>query len=407
MTISDLALFGGVPALKSAISPWPSYSAEEIDRCTKVIASGRVNYWTGNECREFEREFADAHDSAFALALANGTLALELALRVLEIGVGDEVIVTPRSYFASASCVALAGAVPVFADVDTESQNITLDSILPLLSDKTKAIICVHLAGWPCDIERIVEFSRSRNLRVIEDCAQAHGATVGGRKVGSFGDIGTFSFCQDKIMSTLGEGGMLTTQDESVWRAAWSFKDHGKDWELANREDHPIGFRWLHTSIGSNLRLTEVQATVGRYQLGKLDEWVVRRSENRRRFNENFRAHTAIRTTQPADGYGHAGYKYYAFVNESVLAEGWSRDRLLAAFEAEGIPGWSGSCPEIYREAAFFDLNVERLPVAARLGVTSFMLPIHPTISLSEIDDISSAVLKVFDAAVSERWPVQ
>jgi dTDP-4-amino-4,6-dideoxygalactose transaminase len=211
---------------------WPSYSEEEVSAVSRVLRSGLVNYWTGEECRMFEAEFADHCGAAHAVALANGSVAIELALKCLGVGPGDEVIVTPRSYFASVSSIVLAGAVPVFADVDLGTQNITASTIKECLTSKTRAVICVHLAGAPCDMDPILELASAHDLRVIEDCAQAHGARYKGRMVGTMGDVGAWSFCQDKIMTTGGEGGMVTTNRRDVWSAMWSHKDHGKSWDV-------------------------------------------------------------------------------------------------------------------------------------------------------------------------------
>ncbi len=394
-----LAIDGGTPVRMEPLPPWPHYGSAELEAARDVLESGKVNYWTGNHCREFEAEFAAYHGGGQAIALANGTLALELALRVLGIGPGDEVVVTPRSFFASASCCAMVGASPVFADVDANSQNITADAIAAAITPKTKAVIVVHLAGWPCEMPEIMSLARERGILVIEDCAQAHGARIDDRLVGTFGDIAAWSFCQDKIMTTAGEGGMLLTRDESLWEAAWSFKDHGKSWQRVQAEDHPPGFRWLHESFGSNYRLTELQAAIGRLQLGYLDDWISKRREHATRINQGISDIPALRTTLPSDREFHSYYKFYAFVHPSKLRDGWNRDRILRAMVAEGLPGLSGSCPEIYREKAFAHLPHPALPVAHGLGETSLMLPVHPTLSTGDIDDMVRALRKIFASA--------
>ena len=347
-------------------SPWPYYSDEEIEAATGTLRSGKVNYWTGTECRDFENEFAQYHGVGHAIALANGTLALELALRSLGIAPGDEVIVTPRSFFASASCVASVGATPVFADVDRDSQNLSADTIARVVSDRTRAVIPVHLAGWPCDMPEIVELARRHGFAVIEDCAQAHGATIDGRPIGSFGDAAAFSFCQDKIMSTGGEGGMLITDNAAVWQRAWEYKDHGKSLARINEPRKAQGFRWLHESFGSNWRMTEFQAAIGRIQLRRLDEWAAARRRNAAALADSVADISAIRVPLPRQGIAHAFYKFYVFVEPQELAEGWTRDRILEELTAEGIPGLSGSCPEIYREGAFGDRSQPTLKIARR-----------------------------------------
>jgi dTDP-4-amino-4,6-dideoxygalactose transaminase len=367
---------------------WPHFDAEQIAAAAAVLRSGKVNYWTGDEARAFEREFARACGCAHAIALANGTVALDLALHVLGIGPGDEVVVTPRSFIASASTVALCGARPVFADVDPDSQNITQATVQAVLSPRTRAIIAVHLAGWPCEMDGLMELARKHGLKLIEDCAQAHGARYRGRPVGSFGDVAAFSFCQDKIMTTAGEGGMLTTDDAALWRAAWAYKDHGKSYDAVYHREHPPGFRWLHESLGTNWRMTEVQAAIGRRQLQRLPEWLSIRRRNAGLLEEGLRSLPLLRVPQTPAHVGHAWYKFYAFVRPERLAPGWTRDRVMAEIAERGVPCFSGSCSEIYLERAFADrgLGPERpRPVARSLGATSLMLLVHPTLAAEDM----------------------
>ncbi|MGH6899696.1 MAG: DegT/DnrJ/EryC1/StrS family aminotransferase [Geminicoccaceae bacterium] len=363
---------------------WPHFDDEQIAAAAAVLRSGKVNYWTGDEGRAFEREFARACGAAYAIALANGTVALELALHVLGIGPGDEVVVTPRSFIASAGTVALRGARPVFADVDPDSQNLTPATVRAVLSRRTKAIIAVHLAGWPCEMDGLLELARTHGLKLIEDGAQAHGARYRGRPVGSFGDLAAFSFCQDKIMTTGGEGGMLTTDDEALWRAAWSYKDHGKSYDAVYHRAHPPGFRWLHESLGTNWRMTEVQAAIGRRQLERLPAWLSTRRRNAAILAAGLRAVPLLRVPETPAHVSHAWYKLYAFVRPERLARGWTRDRIMAAIAERGVPCFTGACSEIYRERAFADrgLGPQRpRPVARALGATSLMLLVHPTLT--------------------------
>jgi dTDP-4-amino-4,6-dideoxygalactose transaminase len=266
--------------LNTPFTPWPNFTVEEANVVRDVILSNKVNYWTGQECREFEKEFSSWTGVKHAVALTNGTVALDVALKALGIGQGDEVIVTPRTFLASVSCVINAGAVPIFADVDRDSQNITAETILSVLTSRTKAILCVHLAGWPCEMDPIMVLAEKYNIFVIEDCAQAHGAHYKGRSVGSIGHIGAWSFCQDKIMTTGGEGGMVTTNDQVLWSKMWSHKDHGKSWEAIYEHQHAFGFRWLHESFGTNWRMMEVQAAIGRIQLRRMENWHSQRIDN-------------------------------------------------------------------------------------------------------------------------------
>ncbi len=399
-----LANDGGVPVRQTPFPPWPYFSDQEIDIVGAVLRSGKVNYWTGEEGRSFEREFAEHCMVSHAVAVANGTVALELALIALGIGPGDEVIVTPRSFIASASCVALVGARAVFADVDPLSQNITAQTIEPHITRRTKAVIAVHLAGLPCEMDAIRELAEKHNLFVIEDCAQAHGASYHGKPVGSMGHVSAFSFCQDKIISTGGEGGMLVTNDEAVWRRAWEYKDHGKSFRAVYQVEHEAGFRWLHESFGTNWRMTEMQAAIGRLQLRKLPEWHRLRGRNAALLREGLQGIPGLRLLAMPERVEHGWYKFYAFVKPEALKSGWSRDRIMNTVVAEGVPCFSGSCSEIYLEKAFANkegMSIPRpLPVARELGETSLMFPVHPTMQLSDMADVMKAVLKVFQAAV-------
>lgn len=378
---------------------WPYFARDEINAVAAVLKSGKVNYWTGEEGRFFEKEFADFIGCNYAIAVANGTVALELALYALGIRPGDEVIVPSRTFIASASCVVMRGAKPVIADVDSISQNITAETIGAVLTSRTKAIIAVHLAGWPCDMDPILKLAKEHNLSVIEDCAQAHGATYKGQQVGSFGNVAAFSFCQDKIMTTGGEGGMLTTNDKNLWEKAWAFKDHGKSFHAVyNRKQ--AGYNWVHESFGTNWRLTEMQSAIGRIQLQKLPKWVAKRRENASILTEGFSRIPGLRVTIPPEEIGHSYYKYYTFVLPERLKKGWNRDRILSLINEEGIPCFSGSCSEIYMEKAFDGLRPSsRLKIAKELGETSLMFLVHPTLSRSNMEDTCHAVQKVLEAA--------
>ena len=397
---SQLAIDGGKPVRTEAFAPWPYFETDERDAVARVLESGKVNYWTGEEGRQFEREYAEYVGTKHAVAVANGTVGLELALFALGIGPGDEVVTASRTFIASASCAVMRGARPIMADVHRDSQNITADTIRRALTPRTKAIIAVHLAGWPCDMDPILELARERGLKVIEDCAQAHGARYKGRPVGSMGDINSFSFCQDKIMTTGGEGGLVTTNNDEYYERAWSFKDHGKSYDAVYRRQHAPGFRWLHEQFGTNWRLTEMQSAMGRVLLRKLDQQVAARRRHAERLNAAFAKIPALRTTVPPNDTFHSYYKYYVFVRPEMLAKGWDRDRILNAIVAEGIPCFSGSCSEIYLEKAFDGMRPQhRLPVARELGDTSLMFLVHPTLSDGEMDDTIAAVRKVMEQA--------
>ena len=394
--------------LNTKLSPWPSFTQEEADKVSEILLSNKVNYWTGQEGREFEKEFAKFTDSEYAIALSNGTLALDLALVALGVGArnggseSDEVIVTSRTFLASASAIVTAGAKPVFADVNRNSQNITAETVNAVMSNNTKAIICVHLAGMPCEMDEIMQLAKEYNLKVIEDCAQAHGAKYNGQSVGSIGDIGCWSFCQDKIMTTGGEGGMVTTNDEQLWKKMWSYKDHGKSWDAIYNQEHPPGFRWLHESFGTNWRLTEMQSAIGRIQLKRISDWFKKRNNNARMFDNVLSQFKCIRLVDTPEHIEHAQYKYYAFVKPELLADNWSRDRIVNEINAQGVPCFQGSCSEVYLEKAFDNTDFRpktSLLVAKELGKTSLMFLVHPTLTANDLEKSCDAIKAVLSEA--------
>ena len=390
--------------LNTPFAPWPAYTPEEITAVSDVLASGKVNYWTGNLGRDFERRFAEWCGTSHAVALSNGTLALDVALKALGIGPGDEVVVTPRSFMASASTVVTAGATPVFCDVDRNSQNISAETIRPVLSERSKAIIVVHLAGLPCDMDPIMELASEHGLYVIEDCAQAHGAQYRGRSVGSIGHIGAWSFCQDKIMTTGGEGGMVTTNDPALWAAMWSYKDHGKSWEAVYERKHPPGPRLVHDHFGTNWRMLEMQAAIGLIQLDRMDAWTKRRTEIAHAIGDVCRKHPVLRVPETPNSMRHAHYRFYAFVQSERLADGWTRDRIIQEIVDRGVPCMHGSAPELYLEKAFDGTGwrpAHRLPVARELGETGMALLTHPTITDEQVGKACEVLDEVLTLAAA------
>ncbi len=403
--MSKAIMNGEAPVRTNHLPPWPFFASDEIAAVSSVLQSGKVNYWTGEEGRLFEKEFASSIGVNYAVAMMNGTVALEVALMALNISNGDDVIVTPRSYIASASCAVMRGAKPVFADVDRNSQNITVETIEKVITSRTRAIIAVHLAGWPCEMDAIMALAEKRGLAVIEDCAQASGAFYKDRPIGSFGDAAAFSFCQDKIMTTGGEGGMVVTNKKDIWSKVWSYKDHGKSYDAvySNNDLKPgPSFKWLHESFGTNWRMTEMQAAIGRIQLRKLPDWIEKRRRNAGILTKAFLNIPALRVTEPPDDISHAYYKYYVFIKPEMLKQGWNRERVIVAINAEGIPCFTGSCSEMYMEKAFDAEGLRptgRLPIARELGDTSMMFLVHPTLSEEDMKDTIAVVEKVMASA--------
>lgn len=389
------------------MTKWPIYDDEQIADVVDVLRSGQVNAWTGHYVTDFQEAYASYLGTAYAIALANGTVALDLALYALSLEPGDEVIVTPRSFVASASCVPFSGGVPVFAEVDADSQNLTAETIAAKITARTKGVIVVHLAGWPCDMPAIMRLARERGLWVIEDCAQAHGAEIDGQPVGSFGDIAAFSFCQDKILTTGGEGGLIAMNDRSLWLRAWSRKDHGKSYDGMFKSTHPPGFRWVHEQIGTNWRMTSIQAVLGTRQLDRLAGWNAIRSRNAEVLAEAVRGSDIFRTPMPRAGVKHAWYRFYTFVRPDRLAPGYSRNRIVDELTARGVPSFVGSCAEIYLEKSFGDRGFappDRMPVARMLGDTSIAILVDPTIDEQRIRNHATVLRDIaLSASVNTR----
>lgn len=382
------------------IASWPRYEQDEIDAVADVLRSGKVNYWTGAHGRKFEEEFAAYTGLQHAVFVANGTVAIELALRALDLPSGSEVITTPHTFIATSSAIVTVGLRPVFADIDPNTGNITPETIEAVISNRTRAVIVVHLGGWPARMPEIQALCHGHGLRLIEDCAQAHGATIGDRHVGTFSDIAAWSFCQDKIISTGGEGGMVGTEDERLWRRMWSYKDHGKSWEAVFEREHPPGFRWLHDSFGSNWRGTEMQASIGRIQYRKLPQWHKQRTHNALYLAHRLRELPGLTVPLPDEPSRHAFYRLYARLDLEMLAEGWSRDRLIGQMASLGRMVSTGSSTEIYREKAFGLEGLtptKPLPNASARGADALAFLTHPGLrpeDLSQTADRLAAALK-------------
>ncbi len=387
---------------KPTFAPWPSFDQKIIKAVGDVLRSGKVSQWTGPNVYAFEKEYARYLGVKHAIAMTNGSVTMDVALKLLGVGPGDEVVVTCRSFVASASCAALAGALPVFADVDPMTGNMTAETITKVVTKKTKAVIAVHLAGWPCDMDGIVKLCRSKKLFLIEDCAQAHGAKYKGKQVGTFGDFGSFSFCQDKIFTTGGEGGLLAVNNTRLWKKAWSLKDHGRDFDVVFNRKSGTGFVWMVNSFGTNYRMNEIQAAIGRIFLKRLDDMVSRRRKYAAMLDDAFEKIEGLVVTRPPKGIEPAYYKYYVQVNPKKLKKGLTRDGILKKLAALGVPCGCGACPELYREKAFRDQRKnlgrapqKRLPAARKPGERCIMFQVHPTLSRECIEYTVWAMKKV------------
>lgn len=387
------------------LSNWPEFDKEQVNAVSNLLRSGAVR-GNGVETKSFEKEFAEYINVSKAIAIANGSLALSSAYLSLGIGKGDQVITTPRTFIATASSLALLGAIPIFADVDRDSGNICPKSIETLINKKTKAIVVVHLAGWPADMDKICSLAKKYKLSVIEDCAQAHGAGIfqngNFKKVGSFGDVSAWSFCQDKIISTGGEGGMITCNNEEIYRKIISFKDHGKNQDFLEKKIKQNKYAWVHDSFGSNFRLTEIQSCIGRIQLKLLEKWNNSRKENAKIITQELGNLSIIRIPILPSSIKHAWYKFYCYLNTEEMSLDWSRERIINEINNNGYPCFSGSCSEIYLEKCFLNSGFapqKRRPVAKELGETSLMFLIDQTITSEKMLGCMNVVKKVLSKA--------
>ena len=334
---------------------YPYYPPKLIHKINRTLKSGKVNYWTGNEGVMFEKEFSKYVGNKYSIAVANGSVALELALKALDLKKKDEIIVTPRSFVISASCVINLGLKPVFADVD-QNGNLSIEGIKKSFNKNVKAIIVVHLNGLPCNLNPIIKFTKKNKIKLIEDCSQAHGAKYNNKSVGSFGDISTWSFCQDKIISTGGEGGMISTNNKKIWKKCWSSKDHGKNYYSVFHKKHKLGFKWLHDNYGSNYRMTEFQAVIGRYQLKYLDAQIKKRNKiaekiinSLKLFWSKYNLISEPNFKRDCKKYTHAFYRLNFYINIKKK----DKIKLLKYLQRKKINCNEGPCPEIYKEKIF------------------------------------------------------
>jgi dTDP-4-amino-4,6-dideoxygalactose transaminase len=370
---------------------WPQINDKMIEKVSDILKSGKLNQWNNPIVNEFGSKFAKYIGSNYGIPVFNGTVALELCIKTLDLKNGDEVIVTPRTFLASASCCTFYNITPKFVDVDLDSQNITLETIKSSITKKTKAVILVHLAGWPCELDEICEYCREKGIYIIEDCAQAHGAKYKGKSVGTWGDINAWSFCQDKIITTGGEGGMVTTNCPYLFKKAWSIKDHGKDYDTVFNKEHPPGFRWLHQNIGTNWRMMPIQAAIGIEALDLLESWIDHRRNIASIYNKELKDINGVRLTIPPEEVYHSYYKYYFFIDPKQFKI--SRDEIIQKINNENIFAQVGSCSEVYLEKALIKYKPSKdLNNTQELFKTSIMLLCDPCVT---IDDATSNIKNI------------
>ncbi len=388
-----LAVLGGPAALTRRPPHWPIFDESDRKALNDVMES-RV--WGGyhESIGELERQFAAYHGAAHGIALANGTVSLEIALSAAGIKPGDEVIVPPITFVASATAVSRIGAVPVFVDIDPETINLNPQKVAEHINDRTRAIVVVHFAGHPADLDQLTEICDQHGLVMIEDCAHAHGAEWHERRVGSFGSFGSFSFQASKNM-TAGEGGILVTNDADLAERAHSIGNAGRR----------TGGAWYeHVRLGTNARLTGFQATLLLNQLQRLPKQVATRMERARRLREGLQKMSGLKATpQMLDERVTAhGLHLFSMRFDQEAYGGVSRSRVIEALQAEGLPVTPGYPQPIYRNELFkhHPHVVHDCPEAEAYCRTSIWLPHNALLADEEwIDDALAAISKVRERA--------
>tara|TARA_B100000795_G_scaffold263833_1_gene243518 strand:+ start:742 stop:1899 length:1158 start_codon:yes stop_codon:yes gene_type:complete len=364
---------------------WPNFNKNLISKVSKILSSGEINYSNGPYGEKFEKEFSKFVGNGYSVAICNGTAALEVAIKSLRLPKNSEIIVTARSFFSSAACIVNTGHIPIFADVNLLTQNISLDDIKKKISKRTKAIICVHLAGLPCNIYDIKKLANKNKIKIIEDCSQAHGASINNKQVGSFGDVSTWSFCNDKIISTLGEGGMISTNKKKIYDFCKVYINHGST--LQNKKSSEK-FLYNKDYFGTNLRITEIQSVAGLEQLKNLRKIQTKREKmSKSYFHIISKYQNYIYSHFPSTNIKCAWYRFYFFLKTDVKNYQKIRFKIIADLKKDNVKCFTGSCPEIYLEKSFKKLGnfkVTRLKNCKTLGETSVALDINHTLAYTE-----------------------
>jgi dTDP-4-amino-4,6-dideoxygalactose transaminase len=385
--MSKLAINGGVPVRSTPWPRWPQWDEREKERVLAVLESGE---WGGfNEVvHEFEQTFAKRHQAKHCIAVANGTLSLEAGLRALGVGPGDEVIVPPYTFIATANAVRLTGATPVFVDIEPDTYNLDVEQAEKAISKRTKAIIPVHFAGLPVDMDELMLVAHDHEIAILEDAAHAHGSTWQGQPMGTHGDIGSFSLQQSKNL-TAGEGGILLTNDDELALKLWSFVNQGRS---------PAGAWYEHMMLGSNLRITGWQAGVLLAQMERFDEQLQRRQASARRLNailEEIEGPEPMRWDPRAD---HHAFHLFMMRYRPKRFGGLSRERFVEALRAEGVPCSTGYAQPLYNQPPLAKPFSRALPCpvaeqACReaIWLTQNLLLADP----DEMDDIARAIVKI------------
>ncbi|MCC7300409.1 MAG: DegT/DnrJ/EryC1/StrS family aminotransferase [Verrucomicrobia bacterium] len=355
--MAELAIKGGAKVFNGEFPMWPSFEESTIQKAMEPLRAGKVNYWTGPIGQQFEKAWAKWNGSRNAISVSNGTAALHVALASLGIGPGDEVICPSYSFIASSFCIMQAGALPVFADV-TEDHTIDPKAIESLINERTKAIIVVHLYGIVADMDPIMALAKKHNLKVVEDCAQCFGGVYKGKKAGTIGNAGCFSFCQSKHFTTGGEGGMVVTDDDDLAWECRSFRDHGYDVkERLNLLEMEGKLMYIHKRVGFNFRMTEMQSQIGLCELERFDSWNLKnRVRNGKMLIAALKDHPLV-LAAPVDTSDRQNSFWWAPFVLDVNKLTCDIKKFIKAVAAEGVPVYSVLWPEMYKERAYIERN--------------------------------------------------
>jgi perosamine synthetase len=400
--LSDKLAIDGGPKTRSEPFPrWPLLGPEDVTAVAEVLDSGKLTQLSGRSVADFERAFAEWHGIEHCVATSSGTTAIHAALIALDVGPGDEVIVPAHTFIASATPVLHQGATPVFTDVEERTFCISPDSVRERVTERTKAIIAVHLNGHPADLDALLEIARPRGIAIIEDAAQAHGATYKGRKAGTIGEAGCFSFWEDKIITTGGEGGAIITADPALADRMRRIRHHGEGPVEGERA-------YYHVELGYNYRMTSIQAATGLVQLRKLDEYLIARRRNAAHLSERLGEIPQVEPPFVADYAVHSYYKYICRLRRESgpstrLRTSIDIARFVAAVAAEGLPISRRYPTPLPQQPVFRDAGLAgaACPVAERLSGELFMLLVHPTASIADMDDYATAIGKVVSVLAS------
>lgn len=380
---------------KKNYEKWPSYSLKEANDVKQAIIKSNLNYWTGKETLKFEKKFSNFFGLKYALAISNASTGLDIAIKALNIQKNDEVIVSPKSYYSSVSCIIKNKAKPIFIDVNLNSHCFDENKIEEKITNKTKLILCVHLGGFPCNMKKIKKIAKKYNLFILEDCSQAHGAMIGNKFVGTFGDISVWSFCNDKIIST-GEGGVISSNKKKLFKKIWSLKENGRDYDAVYSKKHKFGYKWIHNHLGYNYRMTEMQAILGLNQLNKLNKNISIRNYFYQQIIKNYENFEAVKFQKIPKSYTNSFYRLYAIVNLNFIKSEWDRDRLIKYLNKIGIDCNVGSCSELYKEKGIkkYFKNNHILPNAEILSKNSIAFNIHHKCSEKYIEFVWKSLNK-------------